>query len=138
MDAKRYHLRMPSLRVRIVRFVDEEPQPGVVESRFRDAHGLVHTIIDKVPLFTNAALWSDSEYPQPGFVGCKVLQRMCDSNGLNLARITISEPWCVETTDGKSEFVIVRPHDVPSPGDQSKHPHYSSGTCQHSQPLNWA
>jgi hypothetical protein len=53
---------MPSLRVQIVRFVDEEPQPGIVESQFSDAHGKVHSIIDKVPMLTNKVLWSDSEY----------------------------------------------------------------------------
>ncbi len=99
----RYHLRMPNLRVQIVRFVDEEPQPGIVESRFRDARGAVHTVIDKVPIFTDADLWSDSEYPQPGLVGCVVLQQIFDSTGPNLARITTCG---VETTNGESEFVI--------------------------------
>jgi hypothetical protein len=94
---------MPNLRVQIVRFVDKEPQPGIVESRFCDAHGVVHSIVDKVPIFTTAALWSDSEYPQPGSVGCKVLQRICDSHAPNFARITT---WGVETTNGESEFVI--------------------------------
>ena len=104
--AKHYHLCMPNLRVQIVRFVDEEPQPGIVESQFHDADGVVHRIIDKVPLFTDAMLWSDSEYLQTGSVECKVIQQIRDSKGLNLARITIYEPWAVETTSGKSEFVI--------------------------------
>jgi hypothetical protein len=64
---------MPSLRVQIVRFVDDEPQPGIVESQFCDAHGKVHSIIDKVPMFTSAALWSGSEYPQIGFIECSVM-----------------------------------------------------------------
>lgn len=32
---------MPSLRFQIVRFVDEEPQPGIVESKLRDTYGLL-------------------------------------------------------------------------------------------------
>jgi len=103
-DAKAPSFGHPSLRVQIVCFVDKEPQSGIVESRFRNAHGLVHTITDKVPLFANAILWS--EYPQRGFVRCKILQRICASNELNLARSEISEPWAVETTTGESEFVI--------------------------------
>jgi hypothetical protein len=91
-DAKALAFAHPSPRVQIVCSVDEGPQPGIVESRIRDAHGLVHTIIGKVPLFTKATPWSDSEYPQPGFVGCKIFQRICASNGLNLARSAISEP----------------------------------------------
>jgi hypothetical protein len=95
---------MPSLRVQIVRFVDVEPQPGIVESQFRDAQGEVHSIIDKIPLFTSADLWSDSDYPQPGFIECRVLERMTGPGG-NLVRINI-EPYHFELTNEKSEFVI--------------------------------
>jgi hypothetical protein len=97
-------LRMPNLRVEIVRFVDVEPQPGIVESQFRDALGEVHSIIDKVPMFTRADLWSDSDYPQPGFIECRVLERNPGPDG-NLARISI-EPYHFEWTDERSEFVI--------------------------------
>ena len=102
--AKHYHLDMPSLRVQIVRFVDEEPQPGIVESQFSDAQGELHSIIDKVPLFTSDVLWSDSEYPQPGSMECRVIERISDSSG-NLARISI-EPYHFELTNESSEFVV--------------------------------
>jgi hypothetical protein len=95
---------MPSLRVQIVRFVDEEPQPGIVESRFRDAQGNVHSIIDKVLMFTSADLWSDSDYPQPGFMECRVLERIPGHDG-NVARINI-ENYHFEATNEKSEFVV--------------------------------
>ncbi len=95
---------MPNLRVQIVRFVDVEPQPGIVESQFRDAQGEVHSIIDKIPMFTSADLWSDSDYPQPGFIECHVLERTSGPVG-NLVRITI-EPYRVEWTNERSEFVI--------------------------------
>jgi hypothetical protein len=96
---------MPSLRVQIVRFVGEEPQPGIVESQFRDAEGRVHSIMDKVPMFTSAVLWSDSDYPQPGFVECRVIERIPGSGG-NLARIKIAEHYHVEWTDSRSDFVV--------------------------------
>lgn len=95
---------MPHFRVQIVRFVDVEPQPGIVESQFRDAQGEVHSIIDKIPLFTSADLWSDSDYPHPGFIECRVLERMTGPGG-NLAHINI-EPYHFELTNEKSEFVI--------------------------------
>jgi hypothetical protein len=104
MDEGHYDLSMPDLRVQIVRFVDEEPQPGIVETQFRDAQGEVHSIIDKVPLFTSADLWSDSDYPQPGFIECRVLEQIPSATG-NLARITI-ENYHVELTDESSEFLI--------------------------------
>ncbi len=97
-------LGMPSLRVQIVRFVDEEPQPGIVESQFRDAQDRLHSIIDKVPLFTSAHLWSDSDYPQPGFIECRVVERIPDARG-HLARINI-EPYHFEITNESPEFVV--------------------------------
>jgi hypothetical protein len=95
---------MPSLRVQIVRFVDEEPQPGIVESQFRDAQDGLHSIIDKVPLFTSAHLWSDSDYPQPGFIECRVVERIPNACG-NLARINI-EHYHFEITNESPEFVV--------------------------------
>jgi hypothetical protein len=95
---------MPSLRVQIVRFVDEEPQPGIVESQFRDAQGGLHSIIDRVPLFTSADLWSDSDYPQPGFIECRVFEEIPVAGG-NLVRINI-EPYHFEITNESPEFVV--------------------------------
>jgi hypothetical protein len=90
-----------------VRFVDEEPQPGIVEAQFRDAQGQTHSIIDKIPMFaTDADLWSDSEYPQSGAMACRVLERIPGPPGASLAHITIAEPYDVETIDGRSEFMV--------------------------------
>jgi len=104
MNDGNYDLNMPDLRVQIVRFVHEEPQPGIVESQFRDAQGKLHSIIDKVPLFTNAHLWSDSSYPQPGFVECRVLERIPSATG-NLARITVGV-YHLEPADEGAEFLV--------------------------------
>ena len=69
---------MPCIRVEIVRFVDEH-QPGFVECVFTDADGSVHTLVDKVPVFTLENLWSDSTYPRPGIARCEVLGWSQDS-----------------------------------------------------------
>lgn len=83
--------------MRIVRFADEY-QPGIVECQFRDVGGQLHSIIGKLPYFTSADLWSDSEYPQPGEVECRVLAPPVTGK----VRVTLAE----ETTDGKSEVVV--------------------------------
>lgn len=106
MATAHYHLRMPNLRVEIVRLVDGEPLPGIVETRFRDAHGSIHSIIDKVPIFTTAALWSDSEYPQPGIARCEVIERLLSPHGDQLARVSIALPDGLETVTGQKEFVM--------------------------------
>jgi len=97
---------MPRLRGSIIRFVDQH-QPGFVECEFTDANGTIHTIVDKVPIFSVDDLWSDSVYPQPGFAGCEVLARLEDPRGHKLARVTIAKPDCLESTGGRSEFVVL-------------------------------
>ncbi|UWZ82590.1 hypothetical protein [Occallatibacter riparius] len=94
---------MPHIRVEIVEFVDSG-QPGWVACTFRDADAKLHRIIDKIPLFTAENLWSDSTYPQPGIIECRVLERIPSPSG-NLVRISI-EPYHYELTDEQSEFVI--------------------------------
>jgi hypothetical protein len=97
---------MPSIQVSIIRFIDEH-QPGFVEAEFADADGTNHTLVDKVPVFSLEDLWSDSVYPQPGFARCEVLERSQDSQGRNLARVTIAKPDSLESTRGLSEFVVL-------------------------------
>jgi len=93
------------LRVDIVRFVDAH-QPGIVECEFADAEGERHKLIDKVPMFTNEDLWTDSIYPRPGVVGCRILGRLeSDRSGENL-RVTIAFLDGVESTKGKTEFTV--------------------------------
>jgi|HubBroStandDraft_5_1064220.scaffolds.fasta_scaffold3219216_1 hypothetical protein len=57
-----------------------------------------------MPEFTGTALWSDSDYPQPGFIKCRVLERTPGLGG-NPARIDI-EPYHVELTNERSEFLV--------------------------------
>ena len=101
--------QMPWLRVEIVRFVDET-QPGVVECEFTDANRRKHRVIDKVPVFSELDLWSDSKYPQPGVMSCKILETARDESGHEIARI-----GSLETVDGETEFVVRRAQIVDDP-----------------------
>jgi hypothetical protein len=94
-----------NLRVDIVRFVDEY-QPGIVECEFVDAEGALHRIIEKVPIVSLEDLWSDSEYPRPGIVRCRIRNRWRDETGAERIRIDTSSPDSVETVDECSEFVV--------------------------------
>src|SRR5271165_85019 len=96
---------MHELTLQIVRFVDEA-QPGWVEGEFVDAQGLRHSLIDKIPIFTAEALWTDSKYPVAGGVGCEVLERYRDENGQEVVRISTDKACCVESTKGLTEFVV--------------------------------
>jgi hypothetical protein len=99
-------MRDANLRLEIVEFVDD-CQPGVVLCQFRDAAGQVHSIVDKVPMFTCEDLWSDSTYPQVGAARCEVLKRFRDIDGLEKALVTIDRPDGLEATSGSTEFLVL-------------------------------
>ena len=97
---------MKFLVVQIVRFVDDH-QPGWVACEFIDAEGHSCTIVDKVPVLSSEDLDAGSAYPRPGRVGCEVVARWRDPDGRELLRISTSEPWGIESTQGVSEFVVL-------------------------------
>jgi len=90
---------MRELKVQIIRFVNV-CNPGIVECEFRDANKQLHSVIDKVPIFTNLLLWSDSQYPQPGTIRCEILEQTLEADGRTLIKITTE----VESTRGQLEF----------------------------------
>jgi len=96
---------METLAVQIVKFFDDA-QPSIVACEFSDASGRRHTLIDKVPIFSNELLDSSSKYPQDGLVRCEVLSRWRDNDDRELLRISIARPDSVESTEGLSEFVV--------------------------------
>jgi hypothetical protein len=94
------------LVVKITRFIDDEPQPGIVSCELTDAENQRHTFIDKVPTFSLAYLDGSSTYPQPGIVRCEVTARWQDARGRDLVRV-ITGRDVVESTEGLSEFVVL-------------------------------
>jgi hypothetical protein len=93
------------LTVQIVRFVDDR-FPGWVECNFLDADSVRHSIVDKYPQFTTVILDETSVYPQLGEAPCEVLELLRDSQGRELARITLARPGGMESKEGLSEFIV--------------------------------
>jgi hypothetical protein len=87
--------------VEIVRFVCEH-QPNIVEAKLVDAFGLVHFFVDKTPLFTAIYLNSDSQYPQPGSLECRIVAQSKDEDGRDLREINT-----LESTSEKCNFVVL-------------------------------
>jgi len=100
------------LAVQIVRFVDDT-QPGIVAAEFVDAVGRRHTLIDKVPIFSEARLDAASAYPQPGAARCEVLLRKQDAQKREIVRISTLRPDSIESTEGLSEFEVLPPQLSP-------------------------
>ena len=93
------------LAIEIVRFVSWDPQPGIVACELNDAEGHTHTLVDKIPIFGAWDVDEHSSYPIPGFIHCRVLNRVRNADGRQLVRVRTDG---VETTAGLSEFVVLR------------------------------
>ena len=93
------------LGIQIVRYVDTA-FPGWVECELVDAEGRRHIIKDKVPMFTVEDLDADSRYPVEGGVPCEVLERYQDGEGQEMARISTTKPYDIESSEGLTEFIV--------------------------------
>jgi hypothetical protein len=93
------------LSIQIDRFVDDH-QPGFVECSLIDAHGTRHLFLEKVPVVTAEHLWSDSTYPSPGVIACRIERELKDQTGQTLLQVNTELPWHVESTTGETRFVV--------------------------------
>jgi hypothetical protein len=98
--------RLASLSVLITRWVDDDPQPGIVEFQFSDSGGKVWTFVEKQALVSSQQLNRDSSYPRLASTCCKVLSFVTDRRGRKIAEIDISEPWGIESAEGLSRFSV--------------------------------
>jgi hypothetical protein len=98
---------MPTVRCKIVRWIAEEPQPGVVEAHITDAHGRLWRFIDKTAIFSSDELLMETtEYPCPGVIRCEVIGNAVLPNGLSARAISTGRPDGVESTEGEYRFVV--------------------------------
>lgn len=94
------------LHAQITRWVDDDPQPGVVECRIVDRFGREWLFIEKSAVVTAADLSSASVYPQPGVIGCTIVSRGHDESNRAIAEIDTEEPWGIESTEGVTRFHV--------------------------------
>jgi hypothetical protein len=99
--------RMIGIRVAITRYVSDEPQPGVVECEFLDAHGRRWTFIDKPPIISFEDLDARTTYPRPGVIACEIVGRKQDAAGRKVILVDTARPWCVESVDGSMRFEVL-------------------------------
>jgi hypothetical protein len=105
--------QIADLQIQIVRFVMDH-QPPIVACELVDAGGRRHTFIDKVRMFSEQALDGQSEYPQPGLLRCSVLSTWSEKGGQEVVRVSTAEPDQIESTEGTSEFTVLRGQVSPS------------------------
>ncbi|MFI6156967.1 hypothetical protein ACIBCA_30265 [Kitasatospora sp. NPDC051170] len=97
-----------------IRWVDDEPQPGVVEVRFTDVDGRWWSIVDKTAMFgadqaLGRGVWiePDSPFPFPVTIDCTVLNTTGTAED-EIATISTALPWALETPCGRHEFRVRR------------------------------
>jgi hypothetical protein len=96
------HTSSVILRCDAVRWVGDDPFPGLVEVAFTDVDGIRHVLVDKPPVFGGAdGLGPGTAYPVAVGLGCEVLRVDEDA-----VVITTDRPWGVATADGHTEFRV--------------------------------
>jgi hypothetical protein len=95
------------VHARAVRWVSDEPFPGVVEIQLTDADGRDWSFVDKSPVFDqDGVLGPSAPYPIDVSIACTVMER-----GEDRVVISTAEPWGVESVERESRFVI-RPDQI--------------------------
>jgi hypothetical protein len=93
---------MTGLKVTIVRYVSDDPQPGIVECQFQDAYGRRWSVIEKTYVVSGEELDANSVYPQRGVTACKIVERFSDAAGREVIRINT-----VESVEGVTQFDVL-------------------------------
>ena len=97
---------MTSIKADVIRHVDDEPQPGIVECAFVDAFGQSHFFIEKTAIVSNATLVAESAYPIACELDCEVEAEWCDHLGNSFVRVCTERPWGIESVSGETRFVV--------------------------------
>ncbi len=97
---------MPVVRVTIVDWVDDAPQPGLVAFEIVDASGTTHRFVDKQSVPSDQELSAGTAYPIEGSVACQIEAAWADERGRSLLRIN-TDPWGVESVQGARTFVVL-------------------------------
>src|ERR1700677_1887837 len=96
---------MTEVRCRVVRWVADEPQPGLVEAQLTDADGRVWSLIDKEPIFCRDPVSRETVFPVPAVIRCRVLARKIRPDGQEIVTIDTANPDGVDS-DGVTIFTM--------------------------------
>jgi hypothetical protein len=93
---------MPRVHVRAVRWVADDPQPGIVECRLVDSDSVEHVLIDKSAVFdADDRLRPDASYPIDLRLDCHVIREGDTDLVVELAHH-------IESVEGQRVFRVPR------------------------------
>lgn len=93
---------MTAMQVSIVRYISDDPQPGIVECQFEDAYGRRWSFVEKTSVVSAELLGAHSVYPQRGVTECRIIHRFRNPDGRELIRINT-----VESLEGITQFDLL-------------------------------
>jgi hypothetical protein len=93
---------MTGIKVSIVRYISDDPQPGIVECQFQDAYGRRWSFIEKTAVVSIEQLDAHCLYPKKGVTSCKIVQRFLDAAGREVIRVNT-----VESVEGVTQFDVL-------------------------------
>jgi len=97
---------MQGISVTIVRYISDEPQPGIVECKLEDVHGRQWLFVEKTAIVSAQPLDADTSYPQKGVIAAEIVGRSVDATGRETVRVDTDRPWHVESVDGVTQFEV--------------------------------
>ena len=97
---------MLGIKVTILRYVSDDPQPGIVECQFEDAYGRLWSFVEKTAIVSAKHLDAQTVYPQLGVVAVEVISSNLDANGREVIKIDTDRPWGV-SIEGVTRFEIL-------------------------------
>jgi hypothetical protein len=101
-----HHGRVAAVACQVVRWVADEPQPGLVEAHLTDADGRVWRFIDKEPIFFCAhAVGEWTRFPVAGAIRCRIVGQDTLSDGRQVVTIDTASPDRVDS-DGVTIFRV--------------------------------
>jgi len=94
------------IKVSITRWIDDDPQPGIVEFEFNDRFGRRWRFHEKQSLVSSEWLDANCVYPRSGDIRCLALSQSQDQHGRLIAEIDTSQPYSVESLEEVSRFEV--------------------------------
>lgn len=92
-----------------VRWVADEPQPGLVDVELVDARNRRWVFRDKAPMFERVPsqlFTSGASYPVEALIACTVTAIEGGGGGRPIVTIATDKPWGLESVDGQHSFEV--------------------------------
>ena len=99
---------MIGIKVSILRYVTDDPQPGIVACQFVDANGRHWCFIEKTAVVYawSESLGPQSRFPIIGFIAGTIGNKVLAKTGDEALEFSTERPWGIESIEGESTFIV--------------------------------